>query len=248
MIIYSCRDRTPYTYLIGWSKHNKYYYGRRTAKKCHPSELWVKYFTSSHQVYKFRQIYGEPDIIQIRRTFDSIVKCCSWEEKVLARLNVKDNSTWLNLTGKYAFYGVSQPWNVGIPHSEETKNKISKQNSGRKFSSEINSKKVRKGEKNGMYGVRRYGKDSPHYGKKHSEETRKLLKEASSKFREVKFLCPHCNKSGDKQNMMRWHFDNCRKSDSYKEKTTWGRVCRLADKKEMDPGNWAIYMKSFNHS
>lgn len=33
---------TPYTYLIGWSKQNKFYYGRRTAKNCHPKEFWIK--------------------------------------------------------------------------------------------------------------------------------------------------------------------------------------------------------------
>ena len=57
-----------------------------------------------------------------------------WEDKVLARLNVKHNQQWLNLTGKYAFYGVSQPWNVGIPHSIETKNKISSKQTGKKYS------------------------------------------------------------------------------------------------------------------
>jgi hypothetical protein len=31
------------------------------------------------------------------------------------------------------------------------------------------------GDKNPMFGVHRYGKDSPHYGKKHSEETKKRL-------------------------------------------------------------------------
>ena len=33
------------------------------------------------------------------------------------------------------------------------------------------------GENNPMYGVRRYGEDSPHYGKPHSEETKQKLRE-----------------------------------------------------------------------
>lgn len=52
-------SHVPYTYLIGWSKLNKWYYGSRTAKNCHPSELWIKYFTSSKFVKEFRRLYGE---------------------------------------------------------------------------------------------------------------------------------------------------------------------------------------------
>lgn len=29
-----------YTYLIGWSSHNKFYYGVRYAKGSNPNELW----------------------------------------------------------------------------------------------------------------------------------------------------------------------------------------------------------------
>jgi len=41
------QSNLPYTYLIGWSNLNTWYYGRRTSKNCHPSDLWQKYFTSS---------------------------------------------------------------------------------------------------------------------------------------------------------------------------------------------------------
>ena len=85
-----------YTYLIGWSKHNKWYYGRRTAKNCHPTELWKSYFTSSRYVKKFRKINGEPDIIQIRKTFFNKKDCSKWESKVLFRLDVQHNEKWLN--------------------------------------------------------------------------------------------------------------------------------------------------------
>jgi hypothetical protein len=87
---------TPYTYLIGWSKHNKFYYGRRTAKGCHPSEFWLKYFTSSKEVKNFRKKYGEPDIKQIRKKFNNKEDCCLWEEKVLSKMDVAHNEIWLN--------------------------------------------------------------------------------------------------------------------------------------------------------
>ena len=60
-----------YTYLIGWSKLNKWYYGVRYANKIiAENDLWVKYFTSSRHVKNFRKIHGEPDIIKIRKKFN----------------------------------------------------------------------------------------------------------------------------------------------------------------------------------
>ena len=86
----------PYTYLIGWKEQNKYYYGVRFAKKCHPSDLWVKYFTSSKHVKEFREIYGEPDIIQIRKTFSNQKSAQIWETRVLQKMNVIGDERFLN--------------------------------------------------------------------------------------------------------------------------------------------------------
>ena len=96
---------TPYTYLIGWSKLNKFYYGSRTAKKskclyesgCHPDELMKKYFTSSEEVHKLIQEYGLPDIVQIRKTFPNNPDAAfRWEGKVLHRLQTGCKEKWLN--------------------------------------------------------------------------------------------------------------------------------------------------------
>lgn len=86
----------PYTYLIGWSKHSVFYYGVRYAKKCHPDDLWVTYFTSSKSVKTFRKEHGEPDIVEVRRTFDCYEKAILWEYKVLRRMNVVKDKKWLN--------------------------------------------------------------------------------------------------------------------------------------------------------
>jgi hypothetical protein len=59
----------PYTYLIGWREQQKYYYGVRYAKNCSPEDFWTKYFTSSPAVLAMRLKHGDPDIIQIRKTF-----------------------------------------------------------------------------------------------------------------------------------------------------------------------------------
>ena len=87
---------TPYTYLIGWSKYSKYYYGVRYAKNCAPSDLWVTYFTSSNIVQDMRVRYGEPDIVQVRRTFKERDAAILWEQKVLSKLDVLNNPLWLN--------------------------------------------------------------------------------------------------------------------------------------------------------
>jgi len=111
----------PYTYLIGWSAHNKWYYGRRTAAQCHPSELWVKYFTSSKRVKDFAKIHGNPDVIQIRKIFpDAPKKCCIWESKVLQRIDAQNKEMWINEKNgdeKWDTTGIS------MPRNERTKEK-----------------------------------------------------------------------------------------------------------------------------
>jgi len=87
---------TPYVYLVGWSAQEKYYYGVRFAKNCHPDDLWTKYFTSSKYVDQMREEHGEPDVIQVRRTFSCPDKARLWEERVLKKLDASHNDRWLN--------------------------------------------------------------------------------------------------------------------------------------------------------
>jgi hypothetical protein len=94
----------PYTYLIGWSTLNKWYYGVRYAKTCHPSDLWKSYFTSSKHVKQFRKINGEPDVIQIRKIFNCSDAARQWEHKVLNRMNVKSSIIFLNQSSSKAIY------------------------------------------------------------------------------------------------------------------------------------------------
>lgn len=86
-----------YTYLIGWKNRDKWYYGVRYSSKCNPNDLWKKYFTSSKEVKLFRQNYGEPDVVEVRKTFDESIKAKIWEEKVLRRMCVSKNDKWLNI-------------------------------------------------------------------------------------------------------------------------------------------------------
>lgn len=85
----------PYTYLIGWTNLNKWYYGCRYADGCSSDDLWKTYFTSSKYVFNFRKENGEPDIIKIRKVFDCKIDSLEWEGRVLRKLwNRREH--WLN--------------------------------------------------------------------------------------------------------------------------------------------------------
>jgi len=88
----------PYTYLIGWSETGKFYYGVRYAKNCNPKDLFTKYFTSSKHVKNYINVHGYPDIIQIRKIFFDKESAVRWEFKVLNKMNLKEDSRFLNAT------------------------------------------------------------------------------------------------------------------------------------------------------
>jgi hypothetical protein len=190
MNIYS---HTPYTYLIGWSSLNKWYYGVRYSRKCHPDDLWSTYFTSSKKVDELRKTFGEPDVIQIRKTFNDVSKAIAWEEKVLRRLEVLKEERWLNMNVAGAI--APMPGNLnpryGKSKSAEEISKIRNANLGKKLSEKTKQKQslAKKGNpgiphtdqtkqllsslKKGKY----LGKDNPFYGHNHSKETKQYLRD-----------------------------------------------------------------------
>jgi hypothetical protein len=88
--------RQPFTYLIGWSHLDRWYYGVRYANGCHTSDLWTTYFTSSTIVKEFMKEHGQPDIIQVRRKFDTEAAAIRYESRILSRLKVLSSDKWLN--------------------------------------------------------------------------------------------------------------------------------------------------------
>lgn len=88
----------PFTYLLGWSQQNKFYYGVRYSKDCDPADLGVTYFSSSKHVKEFIKLHGLPDVIQVRNTFDSKEKALSWEKRVIIRMKMINQNKWLNKT------------------------------------------------------------------------------------------------------------------------------------------------------
>lgn len=197
-------DRIPYTYLIGWSKHGKFYYGLRHGIGCNPTELWETYFTSSKYVKEFEKLHGKPDIIEIRKTFDSKEKACLWEHKVLKRIKAKDRKDFLNQTDNIAIS--SEASKKGV---ETQKNMPVHPNKGRKNYklSELNKKKI--GDKNPMWKIGEkhphFGKrgiDAPNFGNKQSEYQKQKAAE--------KITCFNCGKVANIGNIIRWHNDNCK--------------------------------------
>lgn len=193
-------DRIPYTYLIGWAILDKYYYGVRYAKKCNPDDLWVTYFTSSNKVKEFAKMHGAPDVIQVRKVFQSIDESREWEKRVLTKLNVLQSDKWLNSNVGGAmppWIGESNPM-YGRSRKGEVHNNGEHISKGLRefFETELGKLERQKrssrvsGESNPMYGKthseeykqfmsnRMSGESNPMYGKTHSEDARKKISES----------------------------------------------------------------------
>lgn len=130
------KSMKPYTYLIGWTKQNKYYYGVQYGTTSEPTNLWKNYFTSSELVKDFRNKYGEPDLVEVRKIFLNAEAAKAWELKVLKRLKVVLREDFLN---QNAAPGPPVK-TVGSKLSLETKQKISIALKGRKKSKEHRKK------------------------------------------------------------------------------------------------------------
>jgi hypothetical protein len=195
----------PYTYLIGWHSQQKYYYGVRYAKNCLPTDFWVKYFTSSPAVSAMRLIFGEPDIIEIRKIFPTKEQAINWETRVLKRMKVVIREDFLNkndapappinnrvmTTETKEKIGSS---NRGKPKSESHKQKIREARAKQDMSyrkgikltdetkqkiREARAKQVITQETKEKMSVARKGKNHWSYGKSMSDETKQKLREAN---------------------------------------------------------------------
>lgn len=116
-----------YTYKIGWSAYDKFYYGVRTANIVAPTQdLWIKYFTSSTVVKSFRKEVGEPDIIIIDKEFKHNDDALLYETNYIKTNSLHTNEQWLNQS-----YWPTKSC-AGIPKTAEQKAHLSKVMKGRK--------------------------------------------------------------------------------------------------------------------
>jgi hypothetical protein len=228
----------PYTYLIGWPNHDRWYYGVRYSKTCNPDELWVTYKTSSRHVAEFVQLYGEPSIIEIRKIFNSADLARRWEQRVLRKMNVVNSEKWINRTDNISItplYGLDNPATrpeVKILISKNTPKKFGDDNPMRdpitasKVSQKLKGRRNywQEGENNPAKRLEvrkklsRPGNTNPFYGKTHSDE---LKHNTSLRFKDIpkeKVKCPHCDTVGGKNTMGRWHFENCKSKEKLESK------------------------------
>lgn len=164
----------PYAYLIGWSQLNLWYYGIEYGKKtktANPENLWKTYFTSSEYVHNIMNINGNPDVIEIRKTFSNSKEAILWEEKIIRRMDMIHKSEWLNKNAAGAIYNTPEKYKeIGKKISTTKKKKFAsgeliQHNKGKKMnlSPEIRAKLSKSCKE-------RFS------GKEISEETRKKIK------------------------------------------------------------------------
>lgn len=186
---------TPYTYLIGWSELNIWYYGSQYGRKANPSNLWKTYFTSSKHVKKIREEYGEPDVREIRKTFPNNPEAArEWEYKVLHRLRAKQKEKFLNKTNSKGISNEEMLLLGKHPSQNiESRKKIGLSNKGRLVGDKNPSKRedVRK-----------------KLRKPKSEEHKKKISESSKNRKRL--ACPYCKQQRQPQIYYKHHGENCK--------------------------------------
>lgn len=210
-----------YTYLIGWSNLDKWYYGVRYAKDCNASELWTTYFTSSSYVQKFVLEHGQPDVVLIRQTFDDSRLARRWESKVLRRIGAVHSSRWLNKTDNSAIDPViaGSSWKS---MSQEERSARSRK-AGNVANEKLTDKQKRdRLEKSVIATKQWWSTKSPEERTAHSRaggiaaakkmtaEQKEHRNQRTREIHNARHECPHCGKSGKGTAMKRWHFDNCK--------------------------------------
>jgi len=132
-----------YTYLVGWKKLDKWYYGSRVANKKPPIEdLFCEYFTSSNSVKLFIKEHGTPDTIKIHKEFESAEDCRAYEEKFLKFVDVTHKTKWLNKNDIHAppiLFGADNGF-FQKTHSDETKARWSRDRVGKTPTDETRKK------------------------------------------------------------------------------------------------------------
>ena len=156
----SARQYLSYTYLIGWSKQDLWYYGVRwTQKRKTEFDIGIHYFTSSKYVKQARNLYGEPNVIHIDKTFVCKDEAIEYETKVLREHDCKNLNHWLNRSDGKLYSNLN-----GKILTKKHKNKISKSLIGHKQTKKT-KEKIR---------IKNSGTTHPNYGGKNETcETRK---------------------------------------------------------------------------
>jgi hypothetical protein len=99
--IYAINDRVCFTYKLEFNHRDfpntLYYYGSKTAKGCHPTDIWTSYFTSSKTVKELILKYGKEcfTVVEVM-THDNAQTARQYEVNYLTNIDAAKNDLWLN--------------------------------------------------------------------------------------------------------------------------------------------------------
>lgn len=120
-----------YTYLLGWTALDRWYYGYRGGNKVDPeADLWKVYKSSSKHVKAFIKEHGEPDVIRIHKIFDDRFQARDFEWRFLKRVSAVKSERWINK------HNSGQGFARRDVTTEEHRRKISEAKKGFKFTKE----------------------------------------------------------------------------------------------------------------
>ena len=183
--------------------------------------LWYCLFVEENSCIEFALMFSQQQ---------NIIKSENWLNlKAEDGLNIGSNSR-INFHHTQETKEKMSVLKTGVTHSEETKkllsniqsnrseewrNKISLANKGRvsTFNGRSHSEESRRKMSIARIGNTNSVGNKAALGCIRSEETRKKISEAN-KGKHPIVICPHCLKEGGRNNMYRWHFNNCK----FKEK------------------------------
>lgn len=161
---------------------------------------------------------------EIRKTFQTKDEAINWEERVLCKLKVRKNASWVNITNSKSW--MSMEGDANPSKRQDVKNKISQANKGRKRPDQSERMKTNHPLKNeetrakmiatrkskiasGEITIWSTGKKRPEIsGERHHRFGKKC--ESLSSMNSVEYKCPICAKIGKGPGMKRYHFDNCK--------------------------------------
>lgn len=115
---------TPFTYLLRFKPTGQLYYGAKYAKGCHPDILWTTYFSSSDEIERLRNEYGDDSFeCEVRKIFKTADEAIRWENKFLKKVKARDNPRFLN--GSQGFPIKRREWTADdkVIQSSNTKSK-----------------------------------------------------------------------------------------------------------------------------
>ena len=173
----------PYTYLLFHKKSRTFYYGSRTAKNCHPSDLFESYFSSSNVVKSIIKKEGKDAFLfRVDKTFETAEETLDYEYDVLERYKAGTNERFLNLT--HSKSGCMWTPEVRKKASETHKRRVREGTHKTAFKKGQAPTKGFTGGKHteeSILKIKRLGEDHHYYGKKRDKKTCKKISDSVKK-------------------------------------------------------------------